>query len=306
MIPLILFVSIVVGVIVFLIALQLAGSKSTFGKTRTQKALSEVEKPAQRSDIPELPPDARELHGMAKTLAEAGIRLTSIQLALLSVAITLTGVLLGYIFFIPGLPSVALGCLMGYVPFFYIKDRAQTRGQRMDKELPITMARISVGLQTGTPLSVIFTDSAKHLPPANPLTAELFRTAQDMDSVGEEVALGKLADRSPSISLANAAMMLQSFARAGGSQFADAVSEAAVNIQRMIEVRNTAQARAAQSMQAAAIVPLILGFVLVSMSADPAIRESFSNLTVQFVIVLVMIVMAFGYLFMRSQVRRVV
>lgn len=124
--------------------------------------------------------------------------------------------------------------------------------------------------------------------------------------MGEEIALGKLADRSPSISLSNAAMMLQSFTRAGGSQFADAVSQAAVNIQRMIEVRNTAQARAAQSMQAAAIVPLILAFVLVTMAGDPAISSSFREPVVQVIIVAVMAVMGFGYMFMRGQVRRVI
>jgi Flp pilus assembly protein TadB len=127
-----------------------------------------------------------------------------------------------------------------------------------------------------------------------------------MGTAGAQVALGNLADRSPSISLANTAMMLQSFDRAGGAQYAEAVSEAAVNIQRMIEVRNTAQARAAQAMQAAAIVPLILAFVLITMSADPAISSSFKEPLVQIIIVFVMLVMGFGYLFMRNQVRRVV
>jgi Flp pilus assembly protein TadB len=299
-------ISLFAGAIAFIVAVLAAGGRSAFVRTKAGRALSDSQKPARQEAAPEDAPDARSLQGLAKTLAEAGLRFTPAQFALVAAALGGLGVLLGWIFFIPGLPAVALGTALAYAPFFYARDRAQTRGQRMDKELPVTLARISVGLQTGTALKTIFGDAARHLPPDNPLAGELTRTSQEMFSVGEEAALGKLADRSPSISLSNAALMLQSFARAGGSQFAEAVSQAAVNIQRMIEVRNTAQARAAQSMQAAAIVPLILAFVLVTMAGDPAISASFREPIVQVIIVLVMAVMGFGYLFMRGQVRKVV
>ena len=305
MLALLLFFSICAGGLAFLTLLQLAGGRLLFLKTRTQRALSSAARPARKGGG-DPPADLSRLGGLARRLAEAGLGLPPGRFALLCVCLGILGMLAGWIFFIPGLPAVAIGAACGYAPFVLVRERTQTRGERIDRELPLTLARIAVGLEAGTALATILTDASAHLPPGSLLSGELARTAQDMLSDGEEAALGKLAGRSASVSLANAAMMLQSFTRAGGPQYAEAVSEAAVNVQRMIEVRNTARARAAQALQAAAVIPLILAFVLVSLAADPSIGASFQEPAVQVVIVLVMLVMGTGYLFMRSQVRKVV
>ncbi len=85
-----------------------------------------------------------------------------------------------------------------------------------------------------------------------------------------------------------------------------AVTAAAMQIQRLISVRNHARAKAAQALQAARLIPLIMGGVLVMMARDPATAESFRAPLVQVVIAVTMGVMLLGFLTMRREIRRVV
>jgi Flp pilus assembly protein TadB len=119
-------------------------------------------------------------------------------------------------------------------------------------------------------------------------------------------ALRHLSQRSPSLSLANVALLLESFHRAGGGQYADVVSETALAIQNIIAIRNHASAKASQSLQAAKMIPPILGFVLFIMMTDPVTRDSFHMPLAQIVIALAMGVMLAGYLVMRNEVVKVV
>jgi len=128
----------------------------------------------------------------------------------------------------------------------------------------------------------------------------------EVGNLGAETALRNLARRSPSSSLASIALLLKSYTRAGGSQYADAVTDAAVQMQRVIAVRNRARARAAQAMQTAKYVPLILAGVLLLLASDPLTRQSFVTPAVQVVLALAMAFMMFGYYTLRSQVRKAV
>jgi hypothetical protein len=307
-ISLILFlIALLAGVLVFFLGVTLAGGAGLF-RTHPQRALGAAEKPAPRNEdeAAALPPDPRDLQGLARQLVEADLKIPVRRFIWLSVGLGLAGAAAGWIFFIPGVPSIVLGAALAYAPFSYLRDRIATRGVRLDEDLPVTLARLSVGLQTQTSMVKIFEDAARHLSPTSPLAAELFRTSQEIDTEGPLSAFGKLAARSQSVSLSNTAMLLQSLARAGSPQLSEAVSESAVNIQRMIEVRNQARTKAAQAMQSAVILPLIMLFILVSLTADPAVSASFREPIVQVVIAAVMLVMGAGYLFMRDQVRRVV
>ena len=61
---------------------------------------------------------------------------------------------------------------------------------------------------------------------------ELIKAARDIRTGDSKEAMRKLAERSASPSLSNVAMLLESYLRAGGGQYAGVVSEAAVQIQR--------------------------------------------------------------------------
>lgn len=294
-------VSLALGGIVAILAGRALGVR-LFGD-RTAKRLRDAERTAGAA-VPSL--DAEKLRGLARSLVESGLPITAMQFRLLCAALGLAGAIFGWIFFVPGLPSLMIGGVLAYVPWAYMNERILTRGVRIDRHLPITASRIAAGLQAQADLPEVLETAARHLPDGNPLSPELVKTAQDIRSEGAGAAFERLAARSKSVSLANLAMLLESYDRAGGGQYANIVSEAAVGIQRMVSVRNRARARASQALQASVIIPAVLVVVLVMMAGDPSVRSAFGMPVVQITIALSMGVMALGYLYMRSQVRKVV
>jgi hypothetical protein len=241
-------------------------------------------------------------------LVEAEVNLSTTQFYLLVIGLGISGVLLSWAFFIPGLPSLAVGGVLAYLPLGYVQEKARSRGRMIDEKLAIALSRIAPGLQVNRGLDEVLEEVAKSLNSEgpNPLTPELLKTAKDIRSRSTEQALSELAKRSPSLSLANVAMLLESYHRAGGGQYAQVFSETATSIQRIIAVRTHAQAKAAQPLQSARLIPLMLGGVLFVMLNDPATRASFSEPMVQIAMSLAIGVMVLGYLFMRSEVMKVV
>jgi Flp pilus assembly protein TadB len=239
-------------------------------------------------------------------LMEAKVNLSPIQFYLVALGFGVIGMLLSWFFFIPGLPSLAVGGVLGYLPFGYIQEKVRSQGRKIDEKLAIALSRIAPGLQVNRSLEEVLEEVANSLDAegSNPLGSELLITAKDIRSRTPEQALRDLAKRSPSLSLANVAMLLESYLRAGGGQYAQVLSETATSIQRILAVRTHAQAKAAQPLQSARLIPLMLGGVLLVMMADPVTRASFSDPLVQVVMSIAIGVMALGYLFMRNEVMK--
>jgi len=241
-------------------------------------------------------------------LMEAHLNLSTNQFYLLAIVLGITGILLSWVFFIPGLPSLAVGGVLAYLPFGYVQEKARSRGRMIDEKLSIALSRIAPGLQVNRGLDEVLEEVAKSLNSegSNPLSPELLKTAKDIRTRNTEQALRDLAKRSPSLSLANVAMLLESYHRAGGGQYAQVFSETATSIQRIIAVRTQAMAKATQPLQSARLIPLMLGGVLLVMLKDPATRVSFSEPMVQIAMSLAIGVMVLGYLLMRREVMKVV
>ena len=294
-------ISSLIAVITVIIAWQFTGHWA-FLSSRTQSRLQQAERPVLKEDLLSRLPAG----SLAHKLAEAGWSLSVVQFRLASLGLGLAATLLAWRFFLPGLPAVMIGGMLAYLPTMILNERALGRGLRMDEHLPLALSRLSAGLQAGRGLDEVLETTGKSLPENSPLTAELVKAAQDIRTGDAKEAIRKLAERSPSPSLANVAMLLESYLRAGGGQYATVVSEAAVQIQRVISVRNHARAKAAQALQSAKLIPLIMLGVLVMMASDPATAESFRTGTVQFVIAVAMGVMLLGFLQMRKEIRRVV
>jgi Flp pilus assembly protein TadB len=294
-------ISALISVITVIIAWQLTGHWA-FLSSRTQSRLHEAETPVLKEDLLSRLPAG----SLARKLSESGWPMSVTQFRLASIGIGLAGMLLAWRFFLPGLPAVMIGGMLAFLPTLMLNERALSRGLRMDEHLPLALSRISAGLQAGRGLDEVLETTGKSLPENSPLTAELVKAAQDIRTGDSKEAMRKLAERSASPSLANVAMLLESYLRAGGGQYATVVSEAAVQIQRVISVRNHARAKAAQALQSAKLIPLIMLGVLVMMASDPATAESFRTGTVQFVIAVAMGVMLLGFLQMRKEIRRVV
>lgn len=292
----------IVMFIVVLIAWELSG-RWAYLTSRSARRLHAAETVEFVDGLADLP------RGSLKyKLMEAQVNLSSIQFYLLTLGIGVTGTLLSWAFFIPGLPALAVGGVLAYLPFGYIQEKAGSRGRMIDEKLAIALSRIAPGLQVNRGLDEVLEEVAKSLNSEgpNPLTPELLKTAKDIRTRSTEQALKDLADRSPSLSLSNVAMLLESYHRAGGGQYARVFSETATSIQRIIAVRTHAQAKAAQPLQSARLIPAMLGGVLLVMMSDPVTRASFREPMVQIVMALAIGVMVVGYLFLRNEVMKVV
>ena len=280
---------------------QLSGRRA-FLSSHTQARLQQAEAPLQQGQaLDRLPAGS-----LGRRLLEAGWPLTVLQFRLGCVGLGLTGTLLAWRFFVPGLPAFVAGGMLAWLPSAILNERALGRGLRMDEHLPLALSRISAGLQAGRGLDEVLETTGRSLPEGSPLTEELVKSAQDIRTGDAQEAMKKLAEHSASPSLANVAMLLESYVRAGGGQYAAVVSEAAAQIQRVVAVRNHARAKAAQALQSARLIPLIMLGVLVMMASDPATAESFRTGTVQIVIAIAMGAMLAGFLQMRREIRRVV
>ena len=289
------------GSAILVLGWELSG-RWAFISSRAQRRLQQAETPELREQAFDRLPAG----SLGRKIAEAGWPLTAFQFQLASLGLGLLGALLAWKFFVPGLPALVLGGMLAYLPYAFLQERALSRGLRMDEHLPLALSRIAAGLQAGRGLDEVLETTGNSLPDGSPLTAELVKCAQDIRTGDAQQAMRKLAERSASPSFANVAMLLESYLRAGGGQYAMVVAEAAVQIQLVISVRNHARAKAAQALQSAKLIPMIMVGVLVMMASDPATAESFRTGAVQIVIAISMSVMLLGFLQMRKEIRRVV
>jgi len=240
-------------------------------------------------------------------LAAAGLALKPASFRLVAAAIGVGGAILVWPF-LPGVPAIAIGAVAFYVPFAWLDDRVRSRGKAIDRLLPLAMSRITAGILAGGSVSEVLLQVAESLSAegANPLSPELETTAKESMSGNRMVALQRLADRSPSVSLSNLAYLLSSYTEVGGSMYAENLAEAGTRIQEILSARGRAQAKAADAMLTARIIPAALLLVLAYLSRDPLMRAALFAFPVQVVVGGTIALMAAGYLVMRSMVQEAV
>ena len=236
-------------------------------------------------------------------LLASGVSLRPTTFRLLCGAAGLAGVVITWIF-LPGLPALVVGAIGGYVPNAWLDDRVKSRGRKMDQVLPIAIGRIAAGLLAGGSVPDVLQQVGESLAlqGVNPLTPELLLTASEMRIKDRSEALRGLASRSPSVSLANLAQLLEGFTEAGGRAYTAVLMDISTRVQQILVARNRAQAKAGNSLVSAKVLPGVLVAILAYLSSDPMVRESLSALPVQIVIGLTMAAMVGGYFIMRSMI----
>lgn len=240
-------------------------------------------------------------------LLAAGLKLRPVTFRLLCGAAGLAG-LAGMWVFLPGLPALVVGGIAFYVPNAWLDDKVKSRGRMIDQQLPIAIGRISAGLLAGGSVPDVLQQVGESLAleKNNPLTPELILTATEMRVKDRLDALHSLAARSPSVSLANLAQLLEGFTEAGGRSYTQVLMDISTRVQQILMARNRAQAKAGDSLVSAKVLPAVLGLILAYLSSDPMVRESLTQLPVQIVIGLAMAAMVAGYLIIRSMIMEAV
>jgi len=240
-------------------------------------------------------------------LLAAGLKLRPVTFRLLCGAAGLAGMAVMWVF-LPGLPAMVVGGIAFYVPSAWLDDKVKSRGRMIDQQLPIAIGRISAGLLAGGSVPDVLQQVGESLAleKNNPLTPELILTATEMRVKDRMDALHSLAARSPSVSLANLAQLLEGFTEAGGRSYTQVLMDISTRVQQILMARNRAQAKAGDSLVSAKVLPAVLGLILAYLSSDPMVRESLTQLPVQIVIGLAMGAMVAGYLIIRSMIMEAV
>ena len=213
------------------------------------------------------------------------------------------GVLLIMWMLLPGVPAIAIAFVAYIAPGTWLKNKIKNRGWEIDKLLPMALGRIANSIQTGMSIPDALENAARILDHEgrNPLSPELTLTASEMrtkDDRGE--ALMALARRSPSISLANTAYLLRGAMESGGSKYNQVLVDSADRIRKVISGRNSAKAKAQESMVTAIVVPGLLIFTLIALSQSSMVKQSMHSIIVQFVLAIALGAMVLGYFMIQN------
>jgi tight adherence protein B len=205
---------------------------------------------------------------------------------------------------LPGLPALVVGGIAYYLPNAWLEDKVKSRGREIDKCLPIAIGRIAAGLLAGGSVPDVLQQVGQSLQieAVNPLTPELMLTATELRTKDRREAIRNMAQRSPSVSLANLAQLLEGYTEAGGARYASVLMDISQRVQQILVARNRAQAKAGDSVVSTRILPGVLFLIIVYLSSDPMVRESLQAFPVQIAIAATMAAMMIGYFVMRSMV----
>jgi pilus assembly protein TadC len=210
--------------------------------------------------------------------------------------------------FLPGLPAIVIGGILIYIPGAWLDDRVKSRGRNIDQLLPIAIGRTAAGLLAGGSVPDVLQQVGESLEieKTNPLTPEFILTASEMRIKDRVEALRSLASRSPSVSLANLAQLLEGYTEAGGRAYTTVLMDISSRVQQILIARNRAQAKAGDSLVSAKVLPAVLILILIYLSQDPMVRSSLTALPVQIVIGGTMAAMVGGYFIIRSMIMEAV
>jgi Flp pilus assembly protein TadB len=240
-------------------------------------------------------------------LLASGLNLRPVTFRLLSMSAGVCGMAIAWLF-LPGLPAMVIAAILVYIPGAWLNDRVKSRGRVIDQLLPIAIGRTAAGLLTGGSVPDVLQQVGEslELEKSNPLTPEFVLTASEMRIKDRREALRGLAARSPSVSLANLAQLLEGYTEAGGRAYSGVLMDISSRVQQILIARNRAQAKAGDSLVSAKVLPVVLIFILVYLSQDPMMRSSLNAFPVQIVIGGTMAAMVGGYFIIRSMIMETV
>lgn len=240
-------------------------------------------------------------------LLASGLNIKPVTFRLLRIAAGVCGMVIAWLF-LPGLPAIVIGGILIYIPGAWLDDRVKSRGRNIDQLLPIAIGRTAAGLLAGGSVPDVLQQVGESLEieKTNPLTPEFILTASEMRIKDRVEALRSLASRSPSVSLANLAQLLEGYTEAGGRAYTTVLMDISSRVQQILIARNRAQAKAGDSLVSAKVLPAVLILILIYLSQDPMVRSSLTALPVQIVIGGTMAAMVGGYFIIRSMIMEAV
>jgi Flp pilus assembly protein TadB len=244
--------------------------------------------------------------GLAAELEQAGLDMSPATFNALRLAGVVAGPVLAAALGLPPLLGIGLAGAAWWGSRAWVRGRIAGQGKAIEKELPTALSRIAalVDVEKDMPsLLMTVAEGLEAVNPVSPLAKEFRRTASELRSRGP-VALADLEARSPSPALATVAFNLRTFLESGGEQ-SHLMAESAERMQKLIEGRNLARAKAAGALTVAKMFPGLLLFVSIFTFQDPTYRAVYTSLIGQIFLLAVAGIMAFGYFFIKGMVESV-
>jgi tight adherence protein C len=195
-------------------------------------------------------------------LLASGLNIKPVTFRILCIAAGVSGMVIAWLF-LPGLPAIVIGGILFYIPGAWLDDRVKSRGRNIDQLLPIAIGRTAAGLLAGGSVPDVLQQVGEslELEKTNPLTPEFVLTASEMRIKDRVEALRSLASRSPSVSLANLAQLLEGYTEAGGRAYTEVLMDISSRVQQILIARNRAQAKAGDSLVSAVDHCAVLHYV---------------------------------------------
>ena len=201
--------------------------------------------------------------------------------------------------------ALAAGAIGFIAPRQWLGGRIKDRGRRMDGEMPKAYVSLLSVLSANPDVGLAMTEVAdtlelEHGGPT-PLSTEFRITVSEMadNQIGREEGLRRMQKRAASVSLSNLGLLLERFAQTaaggGGSRFYSAFETAAQNVQGILDARGRAQAKAAEQIQSARIIPGLLAATMLFFMNDVSFAASFRLPMVQIALAATVVVMFVGY-----------
>ena len=290
-----------VGILVSLLVFVLF-SPPRFRHGEASQRLAEMYSLDTARTLSELKPESLEY----KLLA-GGVRVQPVSFRLLTIAAGIAASVIAWPF-LPGMPALILGVIVGVLPYSWLSEKVRSRGQEIDRLMPVAVGRITAGLLAGGSIPEVLqrTGESLEMEAPNPLTPELWLTAAELRSKDRQQAFRNLAARSPSTSLSNLTYLLDGYSEAGGGKYTEVLLQISQRVQQILVARNRSVAKASDALMSARIIPVVLLVVFLFLTRDPLIQGSLLALPVQVVISAGIGMMVFGYLLIRSIVSEAV
>ncbi len=286
------------GVLTALVCWQLFGQRALF-RSRLTRQIEHIASDGEIADTAISP--------LRKQLLAAGLNWTEQRFYLTMGGLALGVLVVGSAFNLPPILLIVAAGAAAYAPRWYIGSKVADQAEKMEKELPMALTRISSLLRMQPDIGQVLANVAEGLSVGGetPLAREFRQTAAEMRTVGTEAALVNMAHRSPSTSLDNLAISLRIYARAGGN-FAATMAESAQRAAGIMDGRNKAGAKAGEATAAAKALPLVLVGVSLFALQDPEFGGFYRTEMGQIIALGVVFAMFYGYQFIKSMVREVV
>jgi Flp pilus assembly protein TadB len=290
-----------VGILVGLLVFVLFSPRRVRHGEASQR-LSEMYSLDTARTLSELKPESLEY----KLLA-GGVRLQPVSFRLLTIATGIAASVIAWPF-LPVMPALILGVIVGVLPYSWLSEKVRSRGREIDRLMPVAVGRITAGLLAGGSIPEVLqrTGESLEMEAPNPLTPELWLTAAELRSKDRQQAFRNLAARSPSTSLSNLAYLLDGYSEAGGGKYTEVLLQISQRVQQILVARNRSVAKASDALLSARIIPVVLLVVFLFLTRDPLIQGSLWALPVQVVISAGIGMMVVGYLLIRSIVSEAV